>query len=163
MVFRGKLASASLKQGIKRMFTPPSNLRIPRQACLGLIEAPSSFMKSVKLFFLVFRGKLASASLKLCDCKTTPSCSAPGIPRQACLGLIEASSLSFPSRTMPTVFRGKLASASLKHHLLRVQAGRLLRGIPRQACLGLIEAKPSPSRRPRPQRSYSEASLPRPH
>ena len=136
--------------------------RIPRQACLGLIEA-RGVPQTLPFRPVVFRGKLASASLKLCDCKTTPSCSAPGIPRQACLGLIEASSLSFPSRTMPTVFRGKLASASLKHHLLRVQAGRLLRGIPRQACLGLIEAKPSPSRRPRPQRSYSEASLPRPH
>ena len=62
------------------------------------------------------------------------------IPRQACLGLIEARGVPQTLPFRPVVFRGKLASASLKHHLLRVQAGRLLRGIPRQACLGLIEA-----------------------
>ena len=60
-----------------------------------------------------FRGKLASASLKLIGGRFAP-CGGKEIPRQACLGLIEA----FPTRysTVDTVlrFRGKLASASLK-------------------------------------------------
>ena len=39
-------------------------MRIPRQACLGLIEANDQKFNPIIPFF-VFRGKLASASLKL--------------------------------------------------------------------------------------------------
>ena len=111
---------------------------IPRQACLGLIEASSS----------VFGGFIGLAC----------------IPRQACLGLIEAETLEFFLFRNTIVFRGKLASASLKHGkcefycvadnciprqacLGLIEARResdawnlILRSIPRQACLGLIEA-----------------------
>ena len=62
-----------------------------------------------------FRGKLASASLKprlLLGHHVMHE--GHGIPRQACLGLIEAPLRSFPLRSSPLGFRGKLASASLK-------------------------------------------------
>ena len=63
-VFRGKLASASLKLRWAHARSAALIGRIPRQACLGLIEA------------------LGSAA-------TRPAPDAR-IPRQACLGLIEA-------------------------------------------------------------------------
>ena len=61
--FRGKLASASLKHG--DLSRPEEDFaRIPRQACLGLIEA-------------FFFDNLSTGYHQW-------------IPRQACLGLIEA-------------------------------------------------------------------------
>ena len=62
--FRGKLASASLKHGFIGAVHVDTE-QIPRQACLGLIEARS--IKSQLTNYLTW------------------------IPRQACLGLIEAS------------------------------------------------------------------------
>ena len=88
------------------------------------------------MFRAVFRGKLASASLKPLS---TPVCDQyyRRIPRQACLGLIEAGSAQCQTRIRDLVFRGKLASASLKPLAFFNQTRAILR--------------------------YSEASLPRPH
>ena len=61
------------------------------------------------------------------------------IPRQACLGLIEALFLVAVTVALFNAFRGKLASASLKRVNLFAHIGTAS-GIPRQACLGLIEA-----------------------
>ena len=87
----------------------------------------------------VFRGKLASASLKPCSIDCAPDLIAC-IPRQACLGLIEARITARTDCNVTTVFRGKLASASLKHLCYFDDTGPVVPGIPRQACLGLIEA-----------------------
>ena len=85
---------------------------------------------------LVFRGKLASASLKLVVVKIIDE-RFRRIPRQACLGLIEADGWMHDGTLQRLVFRGKLASASLKR-------------IPLDTYNRVIER-------------YSEASLPRPH
>ena len=85
-VFRGKLASASLKH-------------VHQSTVAGGGR--------------VFRGKLASASLKRYR-PPLASVRPLGIPRQACLGLIEASLDVAKRPAMTGVFRGKLASASLK-------------------------------------------------
>ena len=105
---------------------------IPRQACLGLIEAMTASVSGSS--GKAFRGKLASASLKLEDW--------------------------LDQDDLWEVFRGKLASASLK--LLGFLAVGVPRRIPRQACLGLIEARVCRAGLFAPS-ANSEASLPRPH
>ena len=89
--------------------------RIPRQACLGLIEARPPFVHYT-FIIRVFRGKLASASLKPYFARGRRRAGGVGrIPRQACLGLIEAGLSDSAATRDHAVFRGKLASASLKH------------------------------------------------
>ena len=84
------------------------------------------------------------------------------IPRQACLGLIEAHIHVVHAFSRLFVFRGKLASASLKPRLPPHTDAPNLIGIPRQACLGLIEARIG-TLNAVTRLVYSEASLPRPH
>ena len=110
--FRGKLASASLKLS----FIRPSDCGPHRR----------------------FRGKLASASLKPAF-RLEGGVQRAWIPRQACLGLIEAMAYAGHAYDLVDGFRGKLASASLKQTLTFDSSSRNL-AIPRQACLGLIEA-----------------------
>ena len=162
-VFRGKLASASLKLGQRHRRVRDDGIEVFRgklaSASLKPRVDPDPFVRAI-----VFRGKLASASLKLLEVSCLllfprriprQAClglieAGPrrqhrqdgprtGIPRQACLGLIEATYARFGLRAW-RVFRGKLASASLKprHHVVERHRHRV--GIPRQACLGLIEA-----------------------
>ena len=111
MVFRGKLASASLKAARTPVTGESGAAGIPRQACLGLIEGGTVKRNLERIFWR--------------------------IPRQACLGLIEGGGSGGHARISWRVFRGKLASASLK-----VKP----HGVP-----GLLRSP------------YSEASLPRPH
>ena len=136
-VFRGKLASASLKPPL---VAPPysSTSGIPRQACLGLIEA---FSPSVPPWLSIDASIPRQACLGLIEASAARIPLRPRgncIPRQACLGLIEASSAAAWSTPRVPVFRGKLASASLK------------------------PATPSATTSTRTT-TYSEASLPRPH
>ena len=161
-VFRGKLASASLKRRVRARRRAVRERGIPRQACLGLIEGergaadagslPTRIPRQACLGLIegrrrcrrprrcrwVFRGKLASASLKGCElCYSSRH-------YRVFRGKLASASLKAALATQRVgrvieVFRGKLASASLKepnHASLLLTTGP---GIPRQACLGLIE------------------------
>ena len=157
---------------------------IPRQACLGLIEATSRVDR-----FVQGRRIPRQACLGLIEAAPKNSCKSAdsGIPRQACLGLIEARS-SWRSRLSPCgriprqaclgliealvfaqlpiwpcqVFRGKLASASLKRNRRRRDAhvrGDVFRGKLASASLKHMGSCYTT----RGGGKYSEASLPRPH
>ena len=131
---------------------------IPRQACLGLIEArraDDGAHRRVERF----RGKLASASLK----RLVPASLLPHdaqIPRQACLGLIEARAPTGHTRGAAAIPRQ--ACLGLIEAIGGSRSRDCPRGIPRQACLGLIEALIQ-LKRFESLDLDSEASLPRPH
>ena len=112
-VFPGRNAWASLKQGGAEGAVV-QRVGLPRQKCLGLIEARLA-LAPFRGRFCVFPGRNAWASLKL-----------PNLPDQRPLGRV--------------VFPGRNAWASLKLH---PDATRKLLShcLPRQKCLGLIEAR----------------------